>query len=225
MTMTSISIKNQSSIAIVLIVLAVVVVIIGMLLARLPIGFVPGTSIPPGLQGTLRVEPLPLTGFTLVDQHSRAFGLEQLKDKWTFMFFGYTHCPDICPTTMLIMKSIATVLERDPRQINAQFVFVSVDPARDDPASLAGYMNYYNPGFIGLSGTQTQLKELGRQLDIKAVRIQEDTSVSYLMSHTSSIMLIDPRARFYASFSPPHERAGIIERFYASRHYYQQESR
>jgi protein SCO1/2 len=164
-----------------------------------------------------------LTTFRLTDQHGRVFDLDRLKDKWTFMFFGYTRCPDICPTTMAVMKNIATVLERDPRQIEAQFVFVSMDPERDKPESLGGYVEYFNPAFIGITGNQAQLDVLGRQLNIEVRRIEGDTSASYLLSHTSSIMLFDPRARWYADFSPPHERASIIERFYLGRHLYQQE--
>jgi len=206
-----------------LMLLAVFAVFAGSWLAHSLNRHEPQEDIPSDLKSALLPEPQPLTAFMLTDQHGRVFDLDRLKDKWTFMFFGYTRCPDICPTTMAVMKNIATVLERDPRQIEAQFVFVSMDPERDKPESLGGYVEYFNPAFIGITGNQAQLDVLGRQLNIEVRRIEGDTSASYLLSHTSSIMLFDPRARWYADFSPPHERASIIERFYLGRHLYQQE--
>lgn len=178
---------------------------------------------PSDLMSALLSEPKPLRAFRLTDQHGQVFDLKRLKGKWTFMFFGYTRCPDICPTTLAVMKNIATVLERDPRKIESQFVFVSIDPERDKPESLGGYVEYYKPGFIGITGEQAQLDVLGRQLNIETRRIELGASTNYLLSHTSSIMLIDPSARCYADFSPPHERASIIKRFYLGRHLYQQE--
>ena len=206
-----------------LMLLAVFAVVAGSWLAHSLNGHEPQDDIPSDLKSALLPEPQPLTAFRLTDQHGRVFDLDRLKDKWTFMFFGYTRCPDICPTAMAVMKDIATVLERDPRQIESQFVFVSLDPERDKPEGLGGYVEYFNPGFIGITGNQAQLDVLGRQLNIEAIRIEGDTSANYLLSHTSSIMLFDPGARWYAAFSPPHERAGIIERFYLGRHLYQQE--
>jgi len=203
--------------------LVVSAIVVGSWLARSLNRHDPQDGIPSDLKSALLPEPRPLTAFRLTDQHGRAFDLDRLKGKWTFMFFGYTRCPDVCPTTMAVMKNVATILERDPRKIEAQFVFVSMDPQRDKPGSLGGYVEYFRPGFIGITGNQAQLDVLGRQLYIEARRIEGGTSANYLMSHTSSIMLIDPRARWYATFSPPHERASIIKRFYLGRHLYQQE--
>jgi protein SCO1/2 len=223
MVSTRYSINYKDSRTMLLMLLAVFAVVAGSWLAHSLNGHEPQEDIPSDLKSALLPEPQPLTAFMLTDQHGRVFDLDRLKDKWTFMFFGYTRCPDICPTTMAVMKNIATVLERGPRQIEAQFVFVSMDPERDKPESLGGYVEYFNPAFIGITGNQAQLDVLGRQLNIEVRRIEGDTSASYLLSHTSSIMLFDPRARWYADFSPPHERASIIERFYLGRHLYQQE--
>jgi protein SCO1/2 len=173
------------------------------------------------LQDTIKTEPLALTAFTLTDQNNRPFGLGRLKGKWTFMFFGYTRCPDVCPTTLAVMQNIATVLERDPRQIKSQFVFVSIDPQRDSLSGLGGFVEYFNPGFIGLSGNPAQLQGLVQQIGVEAKRLKGDNAGNYLMSHTSAIMLIDPQARLQAKFPPPHERAGILKLFYSSRYHYQ----
>jgi protein SCO1/2 len=223
MVSTRYSINYKDSRTMLLMLLAVFAVVAGSWLAHSLNRHEPQEDIPSDLKSALLPEPQPLTAFRLTDQHGKVFDLDRFKGKWTFMFFGYTRCPDICPTTMAVMKNIATVLERDPRQIEAQFVFVSMDPERDKPESLGGYVEYFNPDFIGITGNQAQLDVLGRQLNIEVRRIEGDTSASYLLSHTSSIMLFDPRARWYADFSPPHERASIIERFYLGRHLYQQE--
>ncbi len=87
---------------------------------------------PPALQALLLPEPRPLKSFALTDHNGKPLGLEQLKGQWSFLFFGYTHCPDICPTTLGMLKGVATKLEATP-EINGdtRFLFVSVDPKRD----------------------------------------------------------------------------------------------
>jgi protein SCO1/2 len=223
MVSTRYSINHKNSRTMLLMLLAVFAVVVGSWLARSLNGHEPQDDIPSDLKSALLPEPQPLTAFRLTDQHGKVFDLDRLKGKWTFMFFGYIRCPDICPTAMTVMKNIATVLERDPRQIESQFVFVSMDPERDKPESLGAYVEYFKPGFIGITGNQAQLDVLGRQLNIEVRRIEGGTSADYLLSHTSSIMLIDPRARWHADFSPPHERASIIKRFYLGHHLYKQE--
>jgi protein SCO1/2 len=216
-------INHKKNRTVLLMLLVVSAVIVGSWLARSLNKHELQNDLPSDLISALLPEPKPLTAFRLTDQHNQVFDLKRLKGKWTFMFFGYTRCPDICPTTLAVMKNIATVLERDPRKIESQFVFVSMDPERDKPESLGGYVEYYKPGFIGITGDQAQLDALGRQLNIETRRIEVGASMNYLLSHTSSIMLIDPSARWYANFLPPHERASIIKRFYLGRHLYQQE--
>lgn len=202
-------------------VLTAIAVAIGMLLAQyLPIQE-PQVNIVSDLNDTIKIEPQALTDFNLTDQNGQPFGIERLKGKWTFVFFGYTRCPDVCPTTLAVMQNIATVLERDPRQIKSQFVFVSIDPERDNLASLGGFVEYFNPGFIGITGKPSQLQGLVHQLGVEARRIRGDGAMNYLMSHTSAIMLIDPQARLQAKYPPPHERASILKQFYTSRYQYQ----
>jgi len=173
-------------------------------------------------QETNKTEPKKLTNFSIKDQKNQTFGLQQLKGKWTFMFFGYTHCPDVCPTALAMMRNIAKVLDHDPRKIKSQFVFVSIDPQRDNLASIGSFVEYFNPDFIGLTGKPLQLKDLLKQLDVKTSRIKGDAAMNYLVSHTSSIMLIDPEVRLLAKYEPPHERASILKKFYKSYYQYQQ---
>jgi len=113
-------------------------------------------SIPLPLLSTLRPEPLPLENFSLTDQHGQPFTLDRLTGKWSFVFFGYTSCPDICPTTLHEMTRIADMLAAENNDAALQFIFVSVDPERDSVALMKDYMDYFNPAFIGLTGDYPQ---------------------------------------------------------------------
>ncbi|HFE32713.1 MAG TPA: SCO family protein [Gammaproteobacteria bacterium] len=181
-------------------------------------------SIPLPLLSTLRPEPLPLQDFSLTDQYGQPFTLDRLKGKWSFVFFGYTSCPDICPTTLHEMASIADILANKKRDDNIQFVFISVDPDRDSIELLKDYMGYFNPTFIGLTGRQSDIDALTQQLNILTIRNPPDSSGNYQVNHTSSIMLIDPKRRWFASFSPPLNDKRIAEQFALLRDFYRQEN-
>ncbi|NOZ52916.1 MAG: SCO family protein [Gammaproteobacteria bacterium] len=184
-------------------------------------------DIPLPLLSTLRPEPKPLSAFSLMDQFGKEFTLDRLRGKWSFIFFGYTACPDICPTTLTEMNKVAYTLVGEQagkklQESDFNFIFVSVDPKRDGVENMEKYTAYFNPEFIGLTGDQSQLDVLMQQLNILAVRENSATSGGYNMRHTSSIKLIDPRARWLASFSPPHDGDKIAKKFILVRDYYKQ---
>jgi len=178
-------------------------------------------SIPLPLLSTLRPEPLPLESFSLTDQYGQPFTLDQLKDKWSFVFFGYTSCPDICPTTLAEMVNIADILAEKKQDDNIQFIFVSVDPERDTVELLKDYMGYFSPAFIGLTGRQSDIDALNQQLNILTIRKPSESPDSYQINHPSSIMLIDPKSRWFASFSPPVNDQRIVKQFSLLRDYYE----
>ncbi len=177
-------------------------------------------SIPLPLLSTLRPEPLPLKNLSLTDQHGQAFTLDRLKDKWSFVFFGYTSCPDVCPITLAEMVNIADILSEKEQDDDIQFIFVSVDPERDTVELLKDYMGYFSPAFIGLTGNQSDIDALTRQLNILAIRKPSESPDSYQINHPSSIMLIDPEQRWFASFSPPIHDERIVKQFSLLRDYY-----
>jgi len=145
--------------------------------------------------------PLSLTPFNLVDGNNNPFTLERLKGKWTFLFFGYTSCPDVCPTTLTEMATMSTLLAKSTEKNSIQFVFISVDPARDTPEHLGNFVVYFNKSFTGATGTIDQLNTLTRQINIKHRRLQGD---EYLVEHSADILLFDPQARLFARFPAPH---------------------
>lgn len=168
----------------------------------------------PDIPGLLWPNPKPLTPFELSDQRGESFNLDTLKGKWTFLFFGYSHCPDVCPIALSVMDQVAKTLASDPTNGKAlQFAFVSVDPERDTPEHLAEYVAYFNPDFIGATGAEPQLAPLTRQLGILYLHNKPDVEGNYLVDHTASILLIDPQGRFISVFSAPHNAQDIAERF------------
>jgi protein SCO1/2 len=118
------------------------------------------------------------------------------------MFFGYTYCPDVCPTTLSVLNSVAQRLQ--DLDVDVRFIMVTVDPERDTPERLAEFVTYFNGDFIGVTGTDEGLEQLTRQLGILHVRVQpEPGSEGYLMDHTAAVFLFDPDGRYHAVFSPP----------------------
>jgi len=150
--------------------------------------------------------------FALTDHHNAVFDNNALKQRWSFLFFGYTHCPDVCPTTLSVLNSVAQRLQDLDEDI--RFVFVSVDPERDTPEQLARYVSYFNGDFIGVTGTPEGLEQLTKPLGILHMRVAaEDGSSAYLVDHTASVLLFDPDGRYHAVFGPPLSADAIASDF------------
>ncbi len=152
-----------------------------------------------------------LHAFNSLDQNNQAFGLEQMQGKWSFVFFGYTHCPDICPVTMSVMADAYKTLA--PTNDDLQIVFVTVDPERDTTEKLADYVAYFNDRFIGLGGTAEMVESLTKQLGIAYYLNKEDSSTNYMVDHSASIFIFDPKARMVAKLAPPHQASQITDEF------------
>ena len=183
------------------------------LLAAVYFWMLPGKpAVPPELQGVLRPAPQPLEEFQLTDQYRQPFGLERLQGKWSLVFFGYTYCPDICPTTLSTLTGVVRRLQTDsPDKTNLQVVFVSVDPERDTPEIIEGYLAYFKEAFIGITGSPQAIEGLARQFGAGYLKEPDTAPGQYLVSHTSSIFLVDPGGRLLAAFSPPHNAATIAD--------------
>ena len=162
--------------------------------------------------GVLWPNPRPIGAFFLQDHRGHAFTRERLDGVWTFMFFGYTHCPDICPTTLATLRRVEHDLPaHDP--VPRQHVLVSVDPARDTVEHLARYVAAFGPEFLGVTGSEGELSRLARDVGAAYFRGEPDDDGSYFVDHTASIMLVDPHGRLVALFGMPHDGAAIAARF------------
>jgi len=184
------------------------------LLAGMFYWILPDKTVPPELQGVLRPEPRPLQTFKLRDQYRQVFDLERLKGKWSFVFFGYTYCPDICPTTLSTLSGVVKQLQTDTQGLsNIQVVFVSVDSRRDTPDVLKSYLEYFNEAFLGVTGVQQDIDRLIHQFGAAYMIEPETTPGHYLINHTSSIFLVNPYGQLVAAFSTPHDVDTIVEQF------------
>lgn len=166
--------------------------------------------VPPALLGTLREVPRELPAFTLTDQRGAAFGLERLRGAWTLVFLGYASCPDVCPTTMAMLGQLMAELRRRGAPL-PQVVLVSVDPARDGLDQLGRYVAHFDPGFVGVTGPDDQLRALALPLGAMYERGTPDAHGQYEVAHSGSVFVIDPAARVHAAFAPPHQPSVIAD--------------
>lgn len=148
-------------------------------------------------------QPRIFKAFSLIDHRGQAFALEDLQGKWSLVFFGFASCPDICPTTLALLKQVKDQLHDDIRQ-QVQVIMVSVDPARDDVASLSQYMPHFDPEFIGLTGEFLEIKRLATQLSAAFVKVRTgDHPDDYTVDHSANIMLVNPRGHYHGFIKPP----------------------
>ena len=147
-----------------------------------------------------------LPEFELIDHNNEALTRERLKGSWNLMFFGYTHCPDICPTTLLDMNQMVQAIDDPDVRKAVQVYFVSVDPGRDTPDVLAQYVTYFNPDFVGATAPDEKLRPLTRMLGIAhEIHKTSDEDLSYGVDHSSAVVLINPRAEYAGLFSAPQD--------------------
>lgn len=181
-----------------------------------------GNPVPPQLkQGTLLPDAKPIADFQLTDQHGQPFTLDKLRGRWSFAFFGYTHCPDVCPTSLAMLAQVLRKLEKSKLDTVPQVLFVSVDPERDTPQQLAEYVPYFHPDFIGLTGEPRELMVLTRQLGILYGKSPDAEADNYEVDHSAAIILFDPQGDFRAVFGVPHTPGLIAQDFVAIKNYYE----
>ncbi|MEO8606654.1 MAG: SCO family protein [Chloroflexota bacterium] len=144
--------------------------------------------------------PRQLQAWTLTSQDNKPFSLSDLKGKMALILFGYTHCPDVCPTTLLEYKTIKAALGNQGSQVN--FVFISIDGARDTPAVVKTYVDKFDSSFIGLTGDEATLKRLGGDYDLYFAKSADasGSTENYLMDHNSNTYLVDQDGKLVALY-------------------------
>ena len=147
-----------------------------------------------------------LSAFELLDHNNQPLTRSSLEGQWSLVFFGYTHCPDICPASLQTMSDMVAAID-DPDVLDAvQVYFVSVDPERDGTEILAAYVTYFNATFIGATAALEKLTPLTRSLGIAHdIRNKSEASTDYDVDHSSAIVLINPQAEFAGLFGAPHD--------------------
>jgi protein SCO1 len=191
------------------VIIAAIAVVAGIWTARSLLGQAAPEA---GLSATRFPVARPLQPFQLVDHRGSRFDNQSLQGHWTFLFFGYTHCPDVCPTTLSVLNSVAHKLAGTGT--GARFVFVTVDPQRDTPDQLARFVTYFNGDFLGVTGAESDINRLTRQLGIMYREVRDESNPnSYLVDHTASVILVDPDGRYHAVFTPPLDADAITADF------------
>lgn len=181
------------------------------------------SKIPTNLDATVLPNARPLVGFSLLDQNGQTFSPAQLQGHWSYLFFGFTNCPDVCPSTLKVMKS---VWESLPTKIgdagHPQLYFVSVDPDRDKPEILKQYVQYFNSEFNGVTGKYDELDKLTKQIGILYGYDEKEDSkdIEYIVNHSAQLILVDPKGRMRAVLSPPHDAKTISSNFQTIRLFY-----
>jgi len=151
--------------------------------------------------------------FQLTDQNGKAVTDKSLKGKPTLIFFGYTHCPDVCPTSLFEISEVLRALGKDADKVNA--VFISVDPERDTPATMKDYLSSFDPHLEGLSGDPAETAKVITSYRVYAKKVPTKDG-DYTMDHTALIYLMDRDGRFVSPFNlkrTPEEAATDLKRY------------
>lgn len=157
--------------------------------------------------------PSPLNTVSLINQDKQSVTVESFKGGWTFIYVGYTFCPDACPMTMTVLNQLHTMLETRNISANVNMMLVSVDPDRDTPEILKSYVKYFNLSFSAATGTPDNIKIFADQLRSLYKVPTDKSDPNYIVDHSSSIVLIDPDASVHAIFTPPQVASDLADDF------------
>jgi protein SCO1/2 len=159
-----------------------------------PVELVTGTYVAPNR---------PLPEFSLIDQHGQVFGSKNLLGHWTIMFFGYTNCPDFCPTTLATLAALEKRLRAEGAAVRPQVVFMSVDAKRDTPAQLAKYVPYFDPEFIGITALdQPTIEAAAARLGV-GILLTPKPDGSYSVDHSAEVFVVNPAGKLAAILTGP----------------------
>lgn len=158
------------------------------------------------ISGIYFPDPKDVTDFTLIQQTGKSLRPEDFKGRWSFIFFGYTHCPDVCPMTLAQMNTLEKHMAQQGQNQDTAYWLISVDPERDTPKRLGEYTAYFNEKFRGATGPHDELTKLTQQVGVYyQVQPPQEGSEDYPVDHSSAIVLLNPDAQLQAIFTHPHD--------------------
>jgi protein SCO1/2 len=161
--------------------------------------------------------------FALTGQDGEPFTPENLRGTWTFMYFGYTFCPDVCPMTLSRLSQVRQRLTQ--RGItDTAFVLISVDPDRDTPERLREYTAFFDPTFRGATGSSSELDKITQQFGVYYKVPERKKDEYYTVDHSSTVVVTDPDGRLHAIFTHPDEPDTVVEDFVNVHQRYQDEA-
>jgi protein SCO1/2 len=176
--------------------------------------YLEGRSAPPlDIDGYVLLQPRPLPDVELVDESAARFPTADFAGHWSFLYLGYTYCPDVCPLTLVALASLKQQLAAQSPAEPVQYFLVSIDPQRDTPERLREYVAYFDPTFRGLTGSPAALMAVAQATNTLFEVPASQEGDNYLVSHSSNVVLLDPEGRVYAIFTPPHRPSQLAADF------------
>lgn len=166
-------------------------------------------------QGTLLKKGRPVSPFSLTRTDNKVFSNKSLEDQWTFVFFGFTQCGYICPTTMAELGKMYRLLQNDKRvTLMPQVVMITVDPKRDDLDKLRHYVQAFDSHFYGARAPKPVIDKLAKEMGIAYQKIaSQQSDSSYDIEHTGTILLFNPQGQLQAFFTSPHDATQLANDF------------
>ena len=161
------------------------------------------------IDGVVLNKPRIISAFDLTADDGKAFKRDNLNGHWSLVFFGFTNCGYVCPTTLSAMNKMYTQLQaRLPAQLLPEVILVSVDPDRDSVSRMHEYVKGFNPHFLGVRGSMQQTKILAQEMSVVFSKVKSaGGGDNYMVNHSAEVMLLDPNGNLRAFFSYPHEAA------------------
>ena len=184
----------------VVILLLVVVALLGLIVHRV---MTPRTLTPAELRAFNVIEfdtPRQFSDFALLDQNGETFSKAQLQGKWSLIYFGFTHCPDLCPTTLLQLSHLLPQLP-DAAAKKTQVILVTLDPARDTPQVLAPYISAFDKDFIAVTGDFLSIRKFANEVNVAFAKVMQGDD--YTIDHSSNVVIINPRGDYQGFIKPP----------------------
>jgi len=178
---------------------------------------------PPAIQGAIYSSDKSIRPFKLLNHLGNEFTNKNFNGKWSIIFVGYTHCPDVCPTTLSLMADVYREMSQQ-KITPPNVIFLSVDPERDTVDIMKNYVEYFNSQFTGVTGTLSEIKNLSQDLNAvyrKAAGLNgKITEDDYLMDHSSALILLNPKGNLQAILTAPHTLGSVIDSILKTRAYY-----
>ena len=181
----------------------------------------------PPIQGAILPKARGITGVLLHTVDNRQFTVSDLTGFWSIIFVGYTNCPDVCPNTLSVLNQVVELMA-EQNLTAPRVIFISIDPQRDKPELIDKYVKYFNKDFIGITGDASNLASITKQMSVvyaKAPGLDGKlTEESYLMDHSSSLILLNPEGHVQSILSAPHTPMQIIDSIIRTQVYYDNKS-
>jgi protein SCO1/2 len=166
---------------------------------------------------TIVSPPRVIEPFQLTDTHKQVFTNQNLQGHWTLLFFGFTQCGYVCPTTMATLKQVYENLQQANKPL-PQVMFISIDPERDTLKNIQQYVTSFNPSFQGSTGNKQQIEQFTKNMSVVYMKVAQAKSdqakkMNYQIDHSGALLLVDPKGELFAVFSMPHNADVIAHDF------------